>query len=145
MKVQLTKTSPERFTTLEALNSSRLTALKVSMVQQEKDSPILDLTKRKEELMKKIKEKFTIQTKLTLLYAAKTILEDVIVLMVWVSCIYKQNILSILLFLVLAIFTFTRTGFSVLLMRYTVVIVFVLQYFAALACLSSYNSPVHLP
>jgi len=68
-----------------------------------------------------------------------------VILLVWVSCIYKENILSLVLFLVLAFFTFSRSGTSVLIIRYTVVIIFVLEYFTTLLCLSSYNSPQALP
>jgi len=77
--------------------------------------------------------------------ALKTILEDFVILLVWVSTIYKQNAYSILLFVVLTIFTITRTVKSVGIIRYTVVIVFVLEYLSAVACLSSYNSPQPLP
>ena len=92
-----------------------------------------------------IKDKIEIASKIKLLNALKTILEDSVILLVFVSCIYKQNIYSILLFIVLTIFTIRRSGFSVNLIRYTVVIVFVVEYMAAVACLSSYNSPDTLP
>ena len=105
----------------------------------------MGLAAKKEDLLEKIKEKFLIGSKLKILNAFKTLLEDVVILMVWCSCIYKQNILSIFLFVVLTFFTFTRSGFSVLVVRYTVLGVFILQYFMALSCLSSYNSPKQLP
>ena len=105
----------------------------------------LELAAKKEDLLEKIREKFVIGSKVKILNAFKTLLEDIVILMVWCSCIYKQNILSIFLFVVLTFFTFTRSGFSVLVVRYTVLVVFILQYFMALSCLSSYNSPKQLP
>lgn len=117
-----------------------------TVVKDNKDSVLNEkLTARKEELLVKIKEKFVIGSKLKILNAFKILLEDIVILMVWCSCIYKQNILSIFLFVVLTFFTFTRSGFSVLVVRYTILIVFVLQYFMALSCLSSYNSPKEMP
>lgn len=117
-----------------------------TVVKDNKDSVLNEkLTARKEELLVKIKEKFVIGSKLKILNAFKILLEDIVILMVWCSCIYKQNILSIFLFFVLTFFTFTRSGFSVLVVRYTILIVFVLQYFMALSCLSSYNSPKEMP
>jgi hypothetical protein len=114
-------------------------------VQQSEESPIVELNRKKEELLEKIRAKFEIKSKLKVLNAFKTVLEDIVILLVWVSCIYKENILSLVLFTVLTFFTFSRSGFSVLVVRYTVVTIFVLQYFATLSCLSSYNSPRPLP
>lgn len=121
--------------------SSRVSILQV----EESDSPIIELSKQKDELLDKIREKFEIASKIKRLNALKTVLEDVVILLVWVSCIYKENVLSLVLFLVLAYFTFTRSALSVLVVRYTVVIIFVLEYFMALSCLSSYNSPQSFP
>jgi hypothetical protein len=112
---------------------------------QDIDSPIVELSKKKEQLLEKIQAKFEIKSKISVLLALKTVLEDIIILLVWVSCIYKENVLSLVLFIVLTFFTFARTGFSVLVVRYTVVIIFVLEYFMAVSCLSSYNSPQSFP
>ena len=105
----------------------------------------MELNRKKEELLAKIRTKFEIKSKIKLLNAFKTVLEDIVILLVWVSCIYKENILSLFLFVVLTFFTFSRSGFSVLVVRYTVVTIFVLEYFTTLSCLSSYNSPRPLP
>lgn len=75
----------------------------------------------------------------------KTVLEDFIILLVWISCIYKENLSSIILFIALAFFTFSRSGLAVTLIRYIVLVLFVTQYFSALSCVSSYNSPNPLP
>lgn len=58
--------------------------------------------------------------------ALKTMTEDLVILLVWISCIYKENMLSLILFVALALFTFTRSGFSVLLIRYLIVVLFVI-------------------
>lgn len=108
-------------------------------MQQSEESPIVELNRKKEELLEKIRAKFEIKSKLKVLNAFKTVLEDIVILLVWVSCIYKENILSLVLFTVLTFFTFSRSGFSVLVVRYTVVTIFVLQYFATLSCLSAGN------
>jgi hypothetical protein len=96
------------------------------MQQSSDESPFLELSKKKEELLEKIREKFEIKSKIKLLNALKSFLEDVVILLVWVSCIYKENILSLVLFAVLTFFTFSRSGVSVLIIRYTVVSIFVL-------------------
>jgi hypothetical protein len=95
------------------------------MQQSSDESPFLELSKKKEELLEKIREKFEIKSKIKLLNALKSFLEDVVILLVWVSCIYKENILSLVLFAVLTFFTFSRSGVSVLIIRYTVVSIFV--------------------
>ena len=70
------------------------------------------------------------------------------VMMVWFSVIYKQSIFSVILFAVLCYHTFVsqhNTERPLVLIRYVVVSIFVLEYAMALTCLSSYNSPASFP
>jgi hypothetical protein len=134
----------QRKMTIDVTNDRKPTRVSVLDVS-EAEKTVIDISKKKDDLLDKIREKFEISSKIKVMNAIKTVLEDTIILLVWVSCIYKENILGLLLFVVLAFFTFSRSGFSVLVVRYTVVIIFVLEYFMAISCLSSYNSPQSLP
>lgn len=59
-------------------------------LKNNKDSVLLsELTARKEDLLDKIREKFVIGSKLKILNGLKVLLEDIVILMVWCSCIYK--------------------------------------------------------
>lgn len=72
-------------------------------------------------------------------------LENLCILLVWFSVIYKQNVLSMILFFFLVIYTYYRSGSALLMVRTTVVILFVLQYWFEVFNLSSYNSPKPFP
>ena len=78
-------------------------------------------------------------------YFNKALMENFTILLVWFSCIYKQNIVSMILFIVLVLYSFHKTGTTLLLVRTTVAILLVLQYWADLIDLSSYNSPKPFP
>ena len=86
-----------------------------------------------------------INSKLKLYMAAKELLENFCILLVWFSCIFKQNILSMVLFFFLIIYTYHRSGTTLLLVRSTVVVLFVVQYLLEVCNLSSYNSPKSFP
>lgn len=67
---------------------------------------------------------------------------ELIIMLVWFSCIYKQSILSFPLFFALVYHTFSQNSNKTLIVvGFTILIVFVLEYALALASLSSYNSP----
>lgn len=68
-------------------------------------------------------------------------------MLVFISLIYKQNIFSFVLFVVLVYYTIQkfRNANPMLLVRYTVVTVILLEYLLALTNLSSYNSPSTFP
>lgn len=70
-------------------------------------------------------------------------------MLIWFSCIYKQNILSFFLFVVLVIHTYrdklSCIGSTFPLVRNTVLVIFLVQYVIAVASLSSYNSPSAMP
>lgn len=72
-------------------------------------------------------------------------LENFCILFVWLSCIYKQNIFSMMLFFFLVIYTYNRSGNTLLAVRTCVVVLFVVQYWLEVANLSSYNSPKAFP
>ena len=86
-----------------------------------------------------------IGSRLRLYSTIKELLENFCILLVWFSCIFKQNILSMVLFLFLVIYTYHRSGNTLLLVRSTVVILFVLQYWIEVFNLSDYNSPKPFP
>ena len=86
-----------------------------------------------------------INSRLRLYRAGKKLLENFCILLVWFSCIYKQNILSMVLFISLIIYTYHRSGNTLLLVRSTVVVLFVVQYWLEVMNLSHYNSPKQIP
>ena len=78
-------------------------------------------------------------------YFMKALMENSTILLVWLSCIYKQNIISMILFIVLVLYSFHKTGTTLLIVRTTVAVLLALQYWADLIDLSSYNSPKPFP
>ena len=72
-------------------------------------------------------------------------MEAVIILLVWFSTIYKQNIFSLVLFVTLVFYSFQRDAGNLVIVRYTVVIIFAIEYWVMLLNISSYNSPRDFP
>ena len=72
-------------------------------------------------------------------------LQNIIVLLVWFSCIYKQNIVSMFLYVILVIYSQRRTPITLLLVRTSIAVLIVLQYWIDVFDLSSYNSPKPFP
>jgi hypothetical protein len=86
-----------------------------------------------------------IGSRLRLYGTIKDLLENLCILLVWFSCIFKQNILSMVLFVFLVIYTYHRSVTTLLMVRSIVVIIFVLQYWLEVFNLSDYNSPKPFP
>ena len=59
-------------------------------------------------------------------YFTKALMENFTILLVWFSCIYKQNIVSMLLFAVLVLYSFHKTGLTLLIVRSSVAVLLVL-------------------
>lgn len=97
--------------------------------------------------MAEIKPRLKIKRQILTDCAKKAIMIELIIMLVWFSCIYKQNIFSFFLFVVLVIHTysykFSINTFNYV--RYTVATIFITQYIIALLCLSSYNTPSKVP
>ena len=72
-------------------------------------------------------------------------LQNIIVLTIWFSCIYKQNIISIVLFVILVIYSQFSNPTTMFLLRTSVSLLIVVQYCIELLDLSSYNSPKKFP
>ena len=74
--------------------------------------------------------------------AVRILIEELIVLLILVSLIYKQNILSYFLFVVVLIYTIfrfrTRRAFTPC--RYTVMAIIIIQYGMAVFNMTSYSS-----
>jgi hypothetical protein len=79
--------------------------------------------------------------------AFKSLLQEIAVMLVFVSLIYKQSILSFILFFILVWYTVQKMRHDnpLALVRYSVVVVILLQYILALSNLSSYNTPTPFP
>ena len=86
-----------------------------------------------------------INGKLKCYRAFKKVLENICILLVWFSCIYKQNFLSLVLFAFLVIYTYHRSSSTLLMIRTIVVLLFVIQYWLEVFNLSYYNSPKPFP
>lgn len=78
----------------------------------------------------------------------KILLQEVAIMLVFISLIYEQSILSFILFIIMLYYTiqkFRAHGNPMLLVRYFVVLLILVQYILALVSLSSYNSPKQVP
>ena len=76
--------------------------------------------------------------------AMKFLLNELAILLVMMSLIYKQSIISFILFVTLAWYLvnkFRYRGNPMLLVRYVVVALILIQYLMTLTNLTSYNSP----
>ena len=100
---------------------------------------------KKKALFKELKPLVMIRSQIKMYYFNKALLENLTIMLIWFSCIYKQNIVSMVLFAVLVIYSYHRSGTTLLLVRSTVVILIVIQYWVDLIDLSSYNSPKRFP
>ena len=78
-------------------------------------------------------------------YFNKALLENFTIMLVWFSCIFKQNLVSLFLFVVLVIYSYHKTGATLLLVRATVALLIVVQYWIDLVDVSSYNNPKKFP
>ena len=81
---------------------------------------------KKQKLLEELKPMLNVNSRLRLYRALKSVLENLCILLVWFSCIYKQNILSMVMFIVLVIYIYHRSGTTLLLVRTTIVILFVI-------------------
>lgn len=106
--------------------------LKPYSAASKQDESDIDNWEKKEEKKKKLLEELkpllSVNSKLRLYRAIKQTMENLCILFVWFSCIYKQNILSMILFFFLVVYTYNRTGNTLLYVRSCVVVLFVVQY-----------------
>ena len=110
-----------------------------------KNSDFEKRNEMKKKLLDELKPLLNVKSRVRCSRALKKLLENFCILLVWFSTIYKQNILSMFLFLFLVIYTYHRSANTLLLVRSTVVVVFVLQYWLEVGNLSHYNSPKVFP
>jgi len=89
----------------------------------------------------------SIKSKLKFDLAVKNLLQEFAVMLVFISMIYKQSAISFILYLVLVWYTVMKYWGNnpLALVRYTIVVVILIQYSLALSNLSSYNSPSSFP
>jgi multisubunit Na+/H+ antiporter MnhE subunit len=80
-------------------------------------------------------------------YGMKILIQEFAVMLVFISLIYKQSILSFFLYIILLWYTIKKFSKDnpMSLVRYFVVFIILLQYAMALTNLSSYNSPKAFP
>ena len=95
---------------------------------------------RKKELLAELIPYLTIKDRLKVLGFVKALFENSIIMLIWFSCFYAQDIYSFPLFLMLAIYTYWNSSKMLAVIRVTVCVLFVLQYFAQLIDFSSYNT-----
>ena len=92
----------------------------------------------KQKLELELKRKYTIQFRT----AQKIIVEQLSLLLLLLSCVYKANIVSIVYLTILLIFLRIKDKTKgMLIMAYTFGIAVAIEYLAALTNLSSLNSP----
>lgn len=96
--------------------------------------------------MAEIKPRLEIKSQIKFDLAMRALFVELIIMLVWFSCIYKQSVLSFLLFFALVFHTYSQDSNKTLtVVGLTVFTVFVVEYVLALASLSSYNSPQPVP
>jgi hypothetical protein len=78
--------------------------------------------------------------------AMQSLITELIMMLVWFSCAWKQNILSFLLLGLLVLHAYKdRVNLGNALVKQVIVLVILFQYISAVLSLSSYSSPVPLP
>ena len=78
--------------------------------------------------------------------ALQSLIQELVMLLVWFSCAWKQNILSFLLLGLLVIHAYRdRVHLGNGLVKQVIMFVILFQYISAVLSLSSYSSPVPLP
>ena len=75
----------------------------------------------------------------------KALLESIIIMMIWFSTIFKQDIYSFPLFLMLVFYTYKRSGSALVVVRTTVSIMLFVEYLSQVIDFSSYNSHREFP
>jgi len=76
----------------------------------------------------------------------QSLITELIMMLVWFSCAWKQNILSFLLLGLLVLHAYRdRVNLGNALVKQVIVLVILFQYISAVLSLSSYSSPVPLP
>lgn len=96
--------------------------------------------------MQQIKPRLEIKSQVKFDLAMRALFVELIIMLVWFSCIYKQSVLSFILFFALVYHTYSQNSNKTLtVVGLTVFSVFVIEYVLALASLSSYNSPQPFP
>lgn len=103
--------------------------------------------KNLEAIKHELSELLEIKYKLKMELAIKILIQETAIALVFVSLIYKQSVLSFILYVVLVYYTIQkfRRSNPMLLVRYIIILVILIQYVLALTNLSSYNSPKQFP
>lgn len=92
--------------------------------------------------MEQIKPRLEIKSRIKFDLAMRALFVELIIMLIWFSCIYKQSILSFILFFALVYHTYSQNSNKTLtVVGMTVFSVFIIEYILAIASLSSYNSP----
>lgn len=99
-----------------------------AIIEESQESGSIDLDdpqqqyEAKKQINKRLQQLVNIKIQLMVNQAVKTLLEELLILLVWFSAVYKQNILSLFLIVVIIVHTYTkgRTGNWV---KYTVTFV----------------------
>lgn len=96
--------------------------------------------------MEQIKPRLEIKSSIKFDLAMRALFIELIIMLIWFSCIYKQSVLSFILFFALVYHTYSQNSNKTLtVVGMTVFSVFIIEYLLALASLSSYNSPQPFP
>ena len=103
------------------------------------------MQKRKQELIESLKPYLAIKEKLKMLHFLKVLFENIIIMLIWFSCIFKQNIYSFLLFIMLVIYTYNRSYTTLTIARTIVLFLIFVQYLSQVVDFSSYNSNLPFP
>ena len=89
---------------------------------------IEETEKRKKKLLIEMTPFLKIKEKLKMLAFFKAMLENIIIMLIWFSTIFKQDIYSFLLFIMLIYYTYSRSGRAMVIVRTTTIVLVFVQY-----------------
>ena len=104
---------------------------KDSVIKQNKAkyaNSIEETEKRKKKLLIEMTPFLKIKEKLKMLAFFKAMLENIIIMLIWFSTIFKQDIYSFLLFIMLIYYTYSRSGRAMVIVRTTTIVLVFVQY-----------------
>ena len=96
--------------------------------------------KRKKQLLKELTPYLTIKDRLKIRSFIKALLESIIIMLIWFSTIFKQDVYSFPLFLMVIFYSYKRSGSALVVVRTTISIMLFVEYLSQVIDFSSYNS-----
>ena len=100
---------------------------------------------RKKEILKNLTPYLTIKQDLKMMTFRRALIENLIILLIWFSTIYKQDVYSFILFIMLIYYSYKRSNTALFIVRTTILLLIFVQYISQVVDFSSYNSRQEFP